>query len=66
MKKWLLAVIAVSILALAACSNDSASYDTVDIDEVEIKMDEGFIVLDVRSRAYSSSAKQTVICITAR
>ena len=48
MKKWLLAVMAVSILALAACSNDSVSYDTIDIDEVEIKMDEGFIVLDVR------------------
>ena len=48
MKKWLLAVIAVSILALAACSNDSASYETIDIDEVEAKMDEGFIVLDVR------------------
>ena len=48
MKKWLLAVIAVSILALAACSNDSASYETIDIDEVETKMDEGFVVLDVR------------------
>ena len=48
MKKWLLAVIAISILALAACSNDSASYETIDIDEVETKMNEGFIVLDVR------------------
>lgn len=48
MKKWLLAVIAISILALAACSNDSASYETIDIDEVETKMDEGFVVLDVR------------------
>ena len=48
MKKWLLAVLAVSILALAACSNDSASYETIDIDEVEAKMKEGFIVLDVR------------------
>ena len=48
MKKWLLAVIAVSILALAACSNDSVSYETIDIDEVETKMNEGFIVLDVR------------------
>ena len=48
MKKWLLAFIAVSILALAACSNDSASYETIDIDEVETKMNEGFIVLDVR------------------
>ena len=47
-KKWLLAVIVASILALAACSNDSASYETIDIDEVEIKMNEGFIVLDVR------------------
>lgn len=41
MKKWLVAVIAVSILALAACSNDSAGYETID-------MDEGFVVLDVR------------------
>ena len=48
MKKWLLAFIAVSILALAACSNDSASYETIDIDEVETKMNEGFVVLDVR------------------
>jgi len=48
MKKWLLAVIAVSILALVACSNESASYETIDIDEVETKMNEGFIVLDVR------------------
>ena len=48
MKKWLLVVLAVSILALAACSNDSASYETIDIDEVEAKMKEGFIVLDVR------------------
>lgn len=48
MKKWLLVVLAVSILALAACSNDSASYETIDIDEVEAKMKEGFVVLDVR------------------
>ena len=48
MKKWLLVVFAVSILALAACSNDSTSYETIDIDEVEAKMNEGFIVLDVR------------------
>lgn len=50
MKRWLLAVVAISILALAACSNDndSASYETIDIDEVEAKMEEGFIVLDVR------------------
>ena len=48
MKKWLVAVIAVSILALAACSNDSAGYETIDMDEVEAKMDEGFVVLDVR------------------
>ena len=48
MKKWLLAVMAVSILALAACSNDSASYETIDIDEVEAKMSEDFVVLDVR------------------
>ena len=48
MKKWLLVVLAVSILALAACSNDSASYETIDMDEVETKMKEGFIVLDVR------------------
>lgn len=48
MKKWLLAVVAVSILALAACSNDSASYETIDLDEVEAKMEEGFVVLDVR------------------
>ena len=47
-KKWLLSVIAVSILALAACSSDSASYETIDISEVEAKMKEGFIVLDVR------------------
>lgn len=50
MKKWLLAFIAVSILALAACSNDSASYETIDINEVEAKMNEGFVVLDVRER----------------
>ena len=50
MKKWLLTVIAVSILALAACSNDSASYETIDIDEVETKMNEGFVVLDVREK----------------
>ena len=48
MKKWLLVVISISILALVACSNDSASYETIDIDEVEAKMNEGFIVLDVR------------------
>ena len=48
MKKWLLVVLAVSILALAACSNDSESYETIDIDEVEAKMNEGFVVLDVR------------------
>ena len=48
MKKWLLVVLAASILALAACSNDSASYETIDIDEVEAKMKEGFVVLDVR------------------
>ena len=51
MKKWLLAIMAVSILALAACSNDSASYETIDIDEVEAKMSEGFVVLDVREPA---------------
>ena len=50
MKKWLLAILAVSILALVACSNDSASYETIDIDEVETKMNEGFVVLDVRER----------------
>ena len=50
MKKWLLAFIAVSILALAACSNDDLSYETIDIDEVETKMNEGFVVLDVRER----------------
>lgn len=48
MKKWLLAVITVSILALAACSNSDASYETIDIDEVETKMKAGFVVLDVR------------------
>lgn len=50
MKKWLLAIMAVSILALTACSNDSASYETIAINEVEAKMNEGFIVLDVRER----------------
>lgn len=48
MKKWLLIVLAASILALAACSNDSTSYETIDIDEVETKMKEGIVVLDVR------------------
>lgn len=48
MKKWLLVVLAVSILILTACSNDIASYETIDIDEVEAKMKEGFVVLDVR------------------
>ena len=48
MKKWLLVVLAVSILALAACSNDSASYETIAIDEAEAKMNEGFVVLDLR------------------
>ena len=48
MKKWLLVVLVVSILSLVACSNGSASYATIDIDEVETKMTEGFIVLDVR------------------
>ena len=47
MKKWLFVVLTISILALAACSNDRASYATIDIDEVEAKMKEGFIVLDV-------------------
>ena len=50
MKNWLLAVLAASILALAACSNDSASYETIDIDKVETKMNEGFVVLDVREQ----------------
>ena len=48
MKNWLLVVIPILILALAACNNDSGSYETIDIDEVEAKMNEGFIVLDVR------------------
>ena len=48
MKNWLLVVISISILTLAACNNDSVSYETIDIDEVEAKMNEGFIVLDVR------------------
>ena len=47
-KNWLLVVISISILTLAACNNDSVSYETIDIDEVEAKMNEGFIVLDVR------------------
>ena len=48
MKKRLLVFISILILTLAACSNDSARYETIDIDEVEAKMNEGFIVLDVR------------------
>ena len=48
MKKWLIAILAVSILTLAACNNDSATYETININEVEAKMTEGFVVLDVR------------------
>lgn len=48
MKKWLLAVVVVSLLALAACSDESSSYETIDIDKVQEKMDEGYTVLDVR------------------
>ena len=48
MKKWLVAVIAILVLALAACTDDSVSYETIDIDAVEGKMAEGYVVLDVR------------------
>ena len=48
MKKWIIAMLTISLLALAACSNDSASYETIEINEVEEKMAEGYIVLDVR------------------
>ena len=48
MKKWIIAMLAISLLALAACSNDNASYETIEINEVEEKMAEGYIVLDVR------------------
>lgn len=48
MKKWIIAMLTISLLALAACSNDSASYETIEINEVEEKLAEGYIVLDVR------------------
>lgn len=48
MKKWIIAMLTISLLALAACSKDSASYETIEINEVEEKMAEGYIVLDVR------------------
>ncbi|WP_431028706.1 rhodanese-like domain-containing protein [Lysinibacillus sp. LZ02] len=48
MKKWLFAMMALFILALAACSNEEESYETIALNEVEEKMNEGYVVLDVR------------------
>ncbi|MFF5995766.1 rhodanese-like domain-containing protein [Lysinibacillus sp. KU-BSD001] len=48
MKKWLFVMMALCIVALAACSNEEGSYETIALNEVEGKMSEGYIVLDVR------------------
>lgn len=45
MKKFLMLIVA--IVLLVSCSNDEA-YSTITLDEVEDKVKEGFIILDVR------------------
>ncbi|ATP40746.1 sulfurtransferase [Solibacillus sp. R5-41] len=50
MKKWLVGFVAIiTVFALTACSSDEKEgYSTIQIDEVAQKMEEGYIVLDVR------------------
>lgn len=50
MKKWFVYFVAmIAVFALAACSSDEKEgYATIQIDEVVKKMEDGYIVLDVR------------------
>lgn len=45
--KKLLGLLVIFMLVLTACGSEE-SYETIDIDDVQTKMDEGYKVLDVR------------------
>ena len=45
--KKLLGLLVIALLVLTACGSEE-SYETIDIDDVQTKMEEGYKVLDVR------------------